>query len=349
MNIHIKKAVLKRIFFVALQFLFAFIAVIFILSYRIESLAKFLEINFASPARLFLSQITSIVGLSIFELFIAFSPIIIALAVWKCFRFPIKKATAMLLVAVEVLLLCYGVTLGIPSVYSNKISHGVGDVSDSDIISAAEWVVSVISSDEIISAPDKEDILEMSLFATKSFFADYPSKAVCAPKPKISLLSEFLTDANILAYYAFPTSEIMINGIQPEYMMSYTAVHELAHFFGITREDEANLFAFRALFESNNQYLRYAAALRAYEYLAYPLYHISYEKYSVLSSNIPKFAKEDLLRSYKFSVLLGNGKIGEISNAANDAALSLRDDRGAKSYSNTARLLTAYIMNKIRS
>ena len=346
MKIHISKFISKKKAICFFQTVFLLFLLLFLVSHRVPLVADFLEKYIAIPARTILSFVTAYIPVPLFELFIAFLPIVFAFIIFYFLRSSIKSAKAVLLLCVQALLFLYCVNLAIPAISSSEKSHGVGDIDDFAVVLAAEFLVNKLSLYEKPSVPT-EELLEKSVLSAADLFHKEFFGRKCIPKVKNSLLSEFLTEANILAYYAFPTSEIIINTLQPSYMMAYTSAHEVAHFYGIAREDEANLFSFRALIESDHPYLAYSAALRAYEYLSMPLYNISKEKYNELFRRLPDFARADLAKSLKFSSMLGGGSIEKMSGTANDAILSLRDERGAKSYSNTARLLINYISSEM--
>jgi hypothetical protein len=164
-----------------------------------------------------------------------------------------------------------------------------------------------------------------------------------APRVKRTAAPAFLTEMGIVAYYAFPTSEIVINTSAPDFMAVLSSAHEAMHLFGISREDEANFFAVLALISSGDQALSFCAHLCAFVYVGAHICVQNRDTYSEIYDRLPDFAKEMLKKRTQF--LQGKGSItGPVSDALNDAAISLRDSRGADSYSQSAALLVSYFL-----
>ena len=80
-------------------------------------------------------------------------------------------------------------------------------------------------------------------------------------------LSELMTYTHISGVYSFFTGEANINVNYPDFVLPYTAAHEMAHQRGIAREKEANFVAYLVCMESDDDYIRYSAYLNMYEYI----------------------------------------------------------------------------------
>ena len=158
------------------------------------------------------------------------------------------------------------------------------------------------------------------------------------------VLSVPMTYTHISGVYSFFTGEANINTNYPDFVIPYTAAHELAHQRGFARENEANFIAFLVCIESDDPYIRYSAYVNMYQYVmsalssASPEYH-----YNVLQSADPRvryemYSYSDFFDKYRES------KAAEISGTINNTYLVLQGTEGTKSYGMVVDLAAAYYM-----
>lgn len=321
------------------------------LAFRVFGVGKrVLEAHISVPVRSFSAFVFSSHPIPVFELLIAFSPMLIPLILWYTVSaFPRRSSFAIPLLLVEILVITYAASFQNFGIYEEKDLHGVGDNLKSTYIKAFDRIVTELNeiAGKIEFVPEREKAYEAASVAAFVTAEDRLGWRGGTPTVKNSLFSDALTKAKILGYYSFPTAEIYINSEQPEYMAVFTAAHEQMHFFGVAREDEANFYAFLSLYSSTDPFLSYSAVLRAYEYLASDMYYISRSDFQRINSRLPSVARCDLLSSRKYADRASPGFFGKISDSLNDAAIGLRDDRGAHSYSETGRLLTLFFSGYI--
>ncbi len=159
-------------------------------------------------------------------------------------------------------------------------------------------------------------------------------------------LSRFITYTQIAGIYIPYTGEANINTNYPDYVVAFSQAHEMAHQRGISREDEANFMAFLLLYESGDNYLKYACLMELYDYLTTALWEADTELYVDLMRKTNINVVKEQLAYYNFFADYRNDTISGISGAVNDAAIKLRGhSEGAKSYNMMVDLAVAYFEN----
>jgi hypothetical protein len=174
-----------------------------------------------------------------------------------------------------------------------------------------------------------------ALGGTRREFAGF-----CA-RPKPVLMSVGLSLADIVGFYFPFTFEANINRDVVAYLLPSSMAHELAHFMGYMREDEANFIAYLACMASEDADFRYSGALLALNHSLNALYSADRGTYFRIIETLPQevfadFAANDAFWS-KFE-----GPIAEVSQTVNDVYLkSNRQEAGVKSYGQMVDLLLA--------
>lgn len=165
------------------------------------------------------------------------------------------------------------------------------------------------------------------------------------PKPKPLKSSAFISRLGILANYSFITSEININTEAPYYTQVFSLAHEMAHVFGASGERDANFCAYLAMTESDNETLRYAAYLTAFEFVGRELFSKNQEAYSLIYDSLPERAKNDL-QAYSDFYAGEKGALNEVSGNLNDKLIKVWDSEGAHSYEQFSQLLIEYVTTR---
>ena len=345
MNLKNDRKGFGRTAFLLLTAFVIFVLLIYAISLISPRIAVLTENFVALPIRRIVAilSLSPFVPLPLTELMLLTLPIALPLLLCSMSKMDRGRAALMPVIIIEILSILYSATIAIPTLSRVKMSHGVIDIAENDYISASAALAADLRAFDLSDEYSFSKICDTATDAVVKY-AEKCGMPRVSSTVKPSLISEILCGAGILAYYSFITTEISVNVYQPKYMLAFTVAHEEAHFMGITREDEANLFAYAALSESDDSYLRYSAALRGFEYLASSVYGISPAKYSEVYSSLTDNAKADLVESRKFSEGMSCGFFGKISAAANDALISVRDSRGKESYSDTATLIVEYLL-----
>lgn len=134
-----------------------------------------------------------------------------------------------------------------------------------------------------------------------------------------------------------------INVDVPEYTVPATMCHELTHFRGFMREDEANFLAYLACMESERADFRYSGSLLAFNYA----FNALYDEDKELARKIALLCEKGMLRDIEFEDeywdQYRHTVVSEVSGEIYDQYLqSNGQESGAKSYGEMIDLLLAY-------
>ena len=163
--------------------------------------------------------------------------------------------------------------------------------------------------------------------------------------PKRIALSKPLTYTGLAGIYTFFTGEANVNVNFPDYAVTFSSAHEMAHQRGIAPEDEANFIAFLVCYTSDDPYMKYCALAEGANYLSNTLYEADIELFYKAAAY---FSTETLGEYVAYSngyAPYADSSAGEITDIVNDAYLKSQGEKeGVKSYSLVTTLATAYIL-----
>lgn len=137
-----------------------------------------------------------------------------------------------------------------------------------------------------------------------------------------------------------------INVDVPAYTVPATMCHELTHFRGFMREDEANFLAYLACMESDRTDFCYSGSLMAFEYA----FNALYDEDKELAQKIAQQCSQGILRDIRaeddYWEQYRNTTVSEISGQIYEDYLQSNDQQsGLKSYGEMIDLLLAYYRN----
>ena len=174
--------------------------------------------------------------------------------------------------------------------------------------------------------------------------AEYPFIQRFHSRVKPVTLSEPWTYTHISGVYTMFTGEANINVNYPDYVIPYTAAHELAHQRGIARENEANFVAFLVCAASDDPYIRYSGFLNMYEYVSSALYSASKDYYRMLYNSLDGRVTGELRAYNAFFDKYRDTVVADVSEAVNNTYLVIQGTEGTKSYGMVVDLAVAYIL-----
>ena len=157
-------------------------------------------------------------------------------------------------------------------------------------------------------------------------------------------LSEWMTYTHISGVYTMFTGEANLNVNYPDYVLPYTAAHELAHQRGIARENEANFVAFLVCMESDDPYIRYSGYLNMYEYVASALYSASPQLYYEVLDSLDMRMRYEMRAYSEFFDRYRENVVAEVSEAVNNSYLVMQGTEGTKSYGMVVDLAVAFLL-----
>ena len=306
-------------------------AILLLMSYVGADQAQFVEKHIAFPIRSLFAGIFDIIRIPAFELFLIGSPLLFALALVR------RRGLALLTLIAVLLFSSYCINLAIPANAESISEQGSGEP---DMALAARLIADKLNSFGDVLVSDTEDTC-MAVTAAVEKYASLQSLPtdLCSVKP--SVLSSIFDRMGILALYAFPTGEVIVNTSQPQFMLPFSAAHEYMHYLGISREDEADISAFTALESCGDEALEYSAYITAFSYVGGALYKASADDYWKIYDDLSDTVKDHLSERGEYLRDIGTNKFSALLN---NAAISMRDSRGSASYSNSARLIAAIVI-----
>ena len=315
----IKHLVLILLCFFALTFL-----ALCVISRNSAAIRSAAEEYICYPMRAAIAAVSSLIPIPVFELLVILLPIPIFISVIKFSRRGGIPVFPILLLAL--LSVTYAITLGVGGGVDSEALSAENDRQD--LICAEEYLLERVNTLSL-----SVDCESLDVKAVRDFLGE---RTVI---PKRSLFPRLLTRSRIFASLYFPTVEIVFNGSAPSFVSVFSVAHEIMHFRGVVREDEATLYAYLALSESNDAHLSYSASLYAFIIIGRGL---DSAEYSSFVSRLHALPRAQLLEYYDF-VSKGNTPIGRLSDKLNDGAVSIRDGRGNASYANAALLIAQSI------
>lgn len=176
-----------------------------------------------------------------------------------------------------------------------------------------------------------------------TFAGQYPGLVpTFQSRPKIITISRPMTYTHIAGVYSFFTGESNINVNYPDFVIPFTAAHEMAHQRGVARENEANFVAFLVSIAAEDSYVRYSGYLNLYEYLASALYGASHDLYWKAIDTLDRRVRRELAAYSDFFEPYRETVVSKVSDAVNDAYLSSQGTPGSVSYGLVVDLAVAY-------
>jgi hypothetical protein len=171
--------------------------------------------------------------------------------------------------------------------------------------------------------------------------AGYPVLGGFTPRPKPIVYSRFMSRLNIIGIYAPFTMEANVNVDVPDYDIPSSMVHEVAHFKGFMREDEANFIAWLVSRAIDEPDFVYSGDMLALSYAMGQLVRVSPADHRRIFNGLHEGIRADWAASHDYWQQFV-GPLAEISTQANDAYLRAnRQADGVQSYGRMVDLLLA--------
>jgi len=169
----------------------------------------------------------------------------------------------------------------------------------------------------------------------------YPVFAGYTPRPKPVLASRGMSMMNVGGIYIPFTFEATFNADMPHASIPHTMLHELAHFKGFMREDEANFIAYLAAREMDSPAFRYSGAMLALIYTGNALFAADRDLFFELNDGLDAGIRRDFAYNRAYWQQF-EGRVAEVATAMNDAYLRHnRQEDGVRSYGRMVDLLLA--------
>lgn len=326
-----------------------------------ESFAEFFNRHISSVFRATLAHLTSWIPFSLAEFMLLLIPVwvfIISTVLLRKYGDTVKEILSSVICILSVLAVVFSTfTLGFASAYhghtlGEKLGLEVDEVSAEELYDTALILIDKIN-DEVeairygadgfsIMPYGYEEMNDKLMKAYDKLCDEQDLVQRLNSRVKPVMLSEAMSYTHITGVYTFFTGEANINVAFPDYSLTFTAAHELAHQRGIARENEANFMAFLVCSGSSDAYLRYCAYLNLYEYVANALYVADNALYIKAYARLPMCVKNELSAYSEFMSKYRDSVASDVSGAINDTFLKLHGTEGTRSYGMVVDLAVAY-------
>ena len=175
----------------------------------------------------------------------------------------------------------------------------------------------------------------------RDFAQDYPTLSGYIPRPKPVRLSRAMSHLNITGVYIPFMFEANINADISEYLIPAVMMHEISHFKGYMREEEANFIAYLSCRSSGDIEFEYSGTMMALQNSLNALYKADPESHTALSAQISAGVQRDRAANREYWKQF-EGNAAKLSSKVNDAYLKTNHQTsGIQSYGQMVDLLLA--------
>lgn len=169
----------------------------------------------------------------------------------------------------------------------------------------------------------------------------YPILSGYVARPKPPFLSRIMSLLQISGVYVAPLFEPNVNADIVPYMQPVIMMHEISHFKGFMREDEANFIAYLTCKYSGDDEFHYSGTMLALVHSLNALYSADRDAYREIYDMLCEDVCADFAANDAYWKQF-EGPVGEVSTAVNDVYLRVnRQSNGVKSYGEMVDLLLA--------
>ncbi len=170
----------------------------------------------------------------------------------------------------------------------------------------------------------------------------YPIFSAKTYPPKTVYASEAMSYAGICGIYIPFTAEANVNIHQPPLLLLSSGAHEMAHYLGTAKEDEANFVGYLACLHSDDPSIRYSGIMLALIHAGNQLNDADSMAFTLLRATYSDAMLRDL-SAYNAYWDKYEGKVEESIDKLNDNYLKHNQQSdGVKSYGMMVDLLLAY-------
>lgn len=159
--------------------------------------------------------------------------------------------------------------------------------------------------------------------------------------------SRLMSYTDLVGVYCPFTMETNVNMDVADYSIPSTICHELAHFYGFMREDEANFIGYLACIHSESVEFQYSGTLLALIHAGNKLAEVDMEAYQELWMSYSDGLVRDLKQNSEYWKQFKQTTVSEVSTVINDTYLKVNHQTdGVRSYGRMIDLLLAYGRNE---
>lgn len=356
-------------YFVTGVFIFIFSLLVYIISRLSPGFAEFWSRYPAYWLKFLLAKISSVITISIAELFLVSVPVLLIaylVASWRAMGKAGKQSDfyKWLLPLIFVLLMIVSsfFTAFGPSYFRYSLDKNLSldrqNVSGQELYDTAVKLTADMNGclNEVNFKYGGASVMPYSYkeltgkintaFKKYADKTDYINSFESYPKPIV--FSELFTYTHISGVYTFMTGEANVNINYPDFIIPYTMAHEMAHQRGIAREDEANMVAFLVCMESDDAYVRYSGYSNMLNYLLNALYSADKSLYTEFNQKYyPTEVRAEFVSYALFFKKYEKSTASKVVGGVNDTFLKSQEQKaGTQSYGLVVDLTVAYYKTK---
>lgn len=162
-------------------------------------------------------------------------------------------------------------------------------------------------------------------------------------RTKSVFFSHQMSYTNLVGVYCPFTMEANVNRESADYSVPSTICHELAHYYGFMREDEANFIGYLVCKNTGSLEYEYSGTMLALIHAGNQLAAVDMEQYSELWTHYSEGVITDLRKNSEYWEEFKDNKVTEVSKTVNDSYLKANHQvDGIQSYGRMVDLLLAY-------
>lgn len=194
-----------------------------------------------------------------------------------------------------------------------------------------------------LSEPSVYELSRTARGAYQKLNEEYPVFDYRTANTKPIFFSRLMSYTDLVGVYCPLTMETNVNTDVADYSIPSSICHELAHFFGFMREDEANFIGYLACLYSDSAEFRYSGTMLALIHAGNQLADVDMEAYNELWSHYSEGVVRDLKQNSEYWKQFKETAVSEVSTSINDAYLKANHQTdGVRSYGRMVDLLLAY-------
>lgn len=353
-----KKRKIPWLFIISL-FVFLTVMILLFAAKSSQEAADFINGTVSSAYRRIMAAFGNLFPFSLFEAVIALLiPAFILVIILSLRSFKRGRGKRFILTLLSVIMLIYSghtLALGI-AYYTTPLAARLG-IREVEICEENLTRTLVSLRDEVNGLSERVEYTERG-YSDANLSLDEISEKICSSYEKLSLSYPFIPAfesrakgvrfSGVMSYlgitgiYTFYTGEANVNTLYPDYDLVFTAAHELSHQRGILRENEANFMAYLVCSSSEDNYLKYSAALSMYGYVGSALYRTNPERYAEVNASLCDGARADMRASNAVYKEYSGTIFEDVSSFVNDLFLKSNGTEGVVSYGMVVKLAVAY-------
>lgn len=325
--------------------------------------ADFFNIRISQFFRAILAAITSAIPVSLAEILIYSSPLLVAFVVTREVRRPNKpsgqyiRLISILLAIVMSFYVLFVMTFACGyrgRSLAEKMNLEENGATGEELYRTVNWLshrLTVLVPEIEYTADDGSSVMPYSFSELNKKLLDAYDKTAeqydfinnFYSRTKEVQSGQNLSKLHILGIYTYFTGEANVNTVPPDYSVPYTMAHEMAHQRGIAPENEANFIAFIVCMNSDDPYIQYSGYLNMFEYVLSSLGKSGYDCTVTCSKEV----YADMSAYAEYYAEYADSKVGEVSRKMNDAYLKNQGTVGRASYGLVTDLAVSYYLRNI--